>query len=386
MRVAIIGGGVVGLSLTWRLAEAAHSVDLFDDDPGFGASYAAAGMLAPAGEAWFGEDALVRIGAESVRMWPAFAADLGRAAGMDVWLRRDGALLLGMDEADATDLDRVQGLLETHGLACDRLTRRDARRLEPALSTSLRRSLLVRDDLSVHNRRVIEALRRAGVRAGARLHPERADVVTDDRGATGVRTRDTGSLHGADAVVVAAGHALRDVVGVPEPVRSAVRPVKGQILRLRTPQPLLTHTVRARLRGDLVYAVPRADGEIVLGATSEEQGDVRVTVDGVFEVLRRGVAVVPGLRECELTETMARVRPGTADNGPLIGDTGVPNLLVAGGHHRGGVLMAPVTAAAVVALLEDQVLPESVRPFTPERLTAPSARSLASSRTEGGST
>jgi len=168
---------------------------------------------------------------------------------------------------------------------------------------------------------------------------------------------------------VAAGSALPHVAGLPEPVRAAVRAVKGQILRLRSSAPLLTHTVRARVRGDAVYAVPRADGEIVLGATSEEQDDVAVTAEGVYELLRRGIAVVPGLRECELVETIARARPGTPDNGPLIGRTQVPNLLVAGGHYRGGVLMAPVTAEAVRALLDGHDPPASVLPFCPHRFT-----------------
>ncbi len=370
MRVAILGGGVVGLSVAWRLAADGHAVAVFDDAPGAGASYAAAGMLAPAGEAWFNEDALVRIGAESLRMWPEFAAELSRVADHDVWLRQEGSLLVGTDEADAADLDRVHGLLERHDLAAERLTRREARGLEPALATSLRRSVLVPGDRSVHNRRVVEALQRACERAGVDVRPERADVVVDEAGAaTGVRGRMSGAVHEAHTTVVAAGAALSEVEGVPAPLRRAVRPVKGEILRLHTSQVLLRHTVRARVRGDTVYAVPRADGEIVLGATSDERDDLRVTADGVYEVLRRGIAVVPGLRECELVEATARARPGTGDNGPLIGETGVSNLLLAAGHYRGGVLMAPITALALTSLLRGDAVPESVAPFTPQRLT-----------------
>ncbi|HWL96836.1 MAG TPA: glycine oxidase ThiO [Nocardioidaceae bacterium] len=372
MRAAIVGGGVIGLSVAWRLADDGHAVEVFDDAPGTGASYAAAGMLAPAGEAWFNEDALVRIGAQSLQMWPEFAAELSRVADHDVWLRREGSLLVGTDEADAADLDRVHGLLEQHGLTAERLTRREARRLEPALTTSLRRTVLVPGDRSVHNRRVIEALLRACERAGVGVRPERADVVVDEQGAaTGVRGRQSGAVHEADVTVVAAGSALSGVEGVPALLRSAVRPVKGEILRLHSSQTLLQHTVRARVRGDTVYAVPRPDGGIVLGATSDERDDLRVTADGVYEVLRRGIAVVPGLRECELVEATARARPGTADNGPLVGETGVPNLLLAAGHYRGGVLMAPVTALAVTSLLRGDAVPDTVAPFTPLRLTDP---------------
>jgi glycine oxidase len=375
MRVAVIGAGVVGLAVAWRLSREGDRVEVFDDRPGAGASHAAAGMLAPAGEAWFGEDALLALGAESAGMWPGFAETLGRESDHDVWLRREPALMVGTDEADRADLDRVHRLLRSHDLAVDPLTRREARRLEPALTTSLRRALLVRGDLSVHNRRVVDALRRACDRAGAPLRPERADVVTDHGGAAiGVRARGSGNVHRADVVVVAAGHGTSAVGGVPESLRSAVRPVKGEILRLRGHEPLLTRTVRARVRGDAVYAVPRADGEIVLGATSEEQGDLRVTADGVFELLRRGISVVPGIRDCELVEATAGARPGTADNGPLIGHTGLPNLLAATGHYRGGVLMAPVTAEAIAALLHGRPVHDTVRPFAPTRFATPSPR------------
>jgi glycine oxidase len=369
MRVAVIGGGVVGLTLAWRLAADGHRVDLYDDRPGSGASHAAAGMLSPAGEAWFGEDALLRLGAESLRMWPAFAEELSRAGTLDVWLRRTGTLLVGCDDADAADLDRTRGLLRRHGLAAEPLTRREARAREPALSSAVRRGLLV-DDLSVHNRRVVEALRRACARSGVRLHRQRADVVVAVGAAVGVRGRGPGRLtRAADAVVVAAGTGLREVRGVPERIRAAVRPVKGQILRLHGDPPPITRTVRALVRGDPVYAVPRADGEVVLGATSEDREDGRrVSADGVFEMLRRGIAVLPALRECALTETTARARPGTADNGPLVGHTGVDDLFVAAGHYRGGVLTAPVTAQAVADLLHGRPVPEPVRAFTPDRL------------------
>jgi glycine oxidase len=169
MRVAVIGAGVVGLAVAWRLARAGDGVEVYDDRPGSGASYAAAGMLAPAGEAWFGEDALVTLGAESARAWPGFAERLTRETHHDVWLRHEPTLMVGADEADRTDLDRVHRLLRSHGLTAEPLTRREARRLEPALTASLRRVLLVPGDLSVHNRRVVQALLRACDSAGVSL-------------------------------------------------------------------------------------------------------------------------------------------------------------------------------------------------------------------------
>ena len=373
MRIAVVGAGVVGLSVAWRLAVAGHDVELHDDAPGQGASHAAAGMLAPAGEAWFGEEELIRLGLAGLRQWPEFAARLGEAAGLDVGLRTEGSLLVGVDDADAATLDQVRELLSRHGVDTEQLTRREPRRHESGLAPGLRRVVLTTADRSVDNRLVVQALQRAAAAAGVVLRGERVDV--DGRG---VRTRDGDAVQ-ADAVVVAAGADLRAVRGLPEQVAGAVRPVKGQILRLRTESELVTHTVRGLVRGDAVYIVPRADGELVVGATSEELGrDVRVTGDGVYELLRRGIALVPGLRECEFVEAIARSRPGTPDNLPLIGpvDDGV---FVAGGHYRAGFLLAPTTAEAILAYVEGRPPPEEIAGCDPARFglapvqTAPGA-------------
>jgi glycine oxidase len=362
MRIAVLGGGVIGLSVAWRLADAGHRVELYDDAPGQGASHAGAGMLAPAGETWFGEEELTRLGLAGLRQWPDFAARLEDASDVDVGLRREGSLLVGVDDADAATLDQTHELLSRHGIEAERLTQRELHRTEPATTPGLRRGILLRGDLSVHNRRVVRALLAAADRAGVIVHRSRADL-TDG----GVRARATDDRAAADVVVVAAGAELAGVAGLPAAVASAVRPVKGQILRLRADPGLIVHTVRGLVRGDPVYVVPRADGELVVGATSEEQGsDVRVTADGVFELLRRGIALVPGLREAELVEAIARGRPGTPDNLPLIGPV-ADGVVVAAGHYRAGFLLAPMTAEAVVDHIEGRPAPDAVAVCAPDR-------------------
>ncbi|MFH0252156.1 FAD-dependent oxidoreductase, partial [Streptomyces chitinivorans] len=193
--------------------------------------------------------------------------------------------------------------------------------------------------------------------------------LSGDR-AAGARLAD-GTAVGADLVVLAAGSDSGRLAGVPEEVLPPVRPVKGQILRLRIPgayAPFLSRTVRALVRGGHVYLVPRADGELVLGATSEEQGwDTTVTAGGVYELLRDAHELVPGITELPLVETRAGLRPGSPDNAPLLGPTALPGLHLATGHHRNGVLLAPVTGDALAQVLTTGELPEEARPFTPRR-------------------
>lgn len=373
--VAVIGGGVIGLSAAWELAVSGCSVDLFDDQLGLGASYAAAGMLAPVSEAAYDEDDLLAAGLESARAWPDFAARLARASGVDVGYRPTGSLLVGHDQDDARQLQRHAALLARHGLAAEPLTSRQTRALEPALSPRTTSGLHVPGDHSVDNRSLLRALVQAASRRGVRLHPHRAAVECQpdqpgDRRATGVRA-DDGSRHRADVVLVAAGFGSASVAGLPAHVLPPVRPVKGQILRLAGGAGLLTRTVRALVAGVPVYLVPRASGEIVVGATSEDVGcDARVTAGATLELLRAAVAVVPDIAELEVTESMARFRPASPDNAPLVGTCGVERLLVATGHYRGGVLLAPVTARAVVDLVHQRPLSSSMRALTPQRFAS----------------
>jgi len=249
----------------------------------------------------------------------------------------------------------------------------------------VRGGFLFGSDWSVDNRRYLTALRQAMHAAGARAVSGRVCEVRVHNGkVTGVRltagaggdARTGGAVHyGASidcaAVVVAAGTASAAIAGVPGPLRGAVRPVKGQLLRLRHPDgmpPVLGRTVRALVRGCDVYLVPRAGGEVVVGATSEERGpDRTVTAGAVHDLLRDALAVLPVLSELILAETCAGLRPGTSDNGPIVGATDVTGLLMATGHYRNGILLSPLTADAVAALLTGQRPTPEWEPFAPGR-------------------
>ena len=361
--VVVAGGGLAGLSVAWRAARRGLSVTVVDPDPGAGASRAAAGMLAPVTEASYGEEALLGLARASLERWPAFAAELADASGLDVPLRTAGTLLVGFDDDDLRAVTHLAGYLAELDLPAQRLGPSACRRRESALSTRVRGGVLVEGDHSVDPRAVHAALVAACARAGVRTVTERVTALRVEHGrATGLLTSD--GAHGGGQVVLALGAWSGRLPGVP---RLPVRPVKGQVLRLRG-APLLHGTVRALVRGRAVYLVPYAEGGLVVGATVEEQGfDDRVTAGAVLDLLTDAEEVVPGVRELELVEALARFRPGTPDNAPLLGASPLPGLVLATGHHRNGVLLAPVTGDAVAELLAGGSLPEVAQPFTSSR-------------------
>lgn len=356
MRVAVVGAGIVGLACAEELVRGGHDVRCFDPDPAGGATRAAAGMLAPAGEAWHGELALLRLGVESACRWPDYAARLAAEAGTDVDLRTTGSLLVGQDHDDLLQVRRTLDLLDREGLPCRPLDRREARAAEPRLSRVAGGALLP-DDHNVNPRRVAEALLRL---LGDRVVRQRAELAEG-----GVRCPD-GSTFSCDTVVLATGAAAR--TGVP-----FVRPVRGETIRLRCADPP-ERVVRARVHGEAVYVVPRAGGEVVVGATEEEHdADPVATVGAVVRLLRAARTLLPGLDDAAFLEVTARHRPGTPDNGPLLGPLptrdGLPRQVAALGHYRGGVLLAPLTAQVVRAHVEGRDVPDVARPFLPSRFT-----------------
>jgi glycine oxidase len=371
--VVIAGGGVIGTAIAWRAARAGLRTVLVDPQCGDAASLVAAGMLAPVSEALFGEGDLLRVNLLAVQRFGPFAAELEEAAGGPVGLRREGTLAVAYDPGDYAALMRLTAFRRSAGLAAEELDSRDCRQLEPFLTPDVHGGVLFAGDWSVDSRRYAAALRAAAQAAGVRLVPGRVSEVLSSGGqACGVRLADGGSIV-AGQVVLAAGWGSGAVAGLPAALRTVVRPVKGQLLRLRHPDgmpPVLSHTIRATVRGAEVYLVPRADGEVVVGATQEERGpDRTVTAGAVHDLLRDAMSVLPVTSELILAETCTGLRPGTPDNGPVVGGCEVGGLWLATGHYRNGILMSPVTADAIVACLTGQP-PEAVwEPFAPARFS-----------------
>ncbi|MEO6501084.1 MAG: glycine oxidase ThiO [Jatrophihabitantaceae bacterium] len=366
----LVGGGAIGLAVAYRLAERGLAVRVVDASSGRNASWAAAGMLAPVSEAAFGEEELTRLNLAAVPAFGRLAAELRDRTGQSVGLRTEGTLAVAFNADDRAALNRLTDFRNGLGLSSERLSGAAVRTLEPYLAAGVRGGVLSADDLSVDNRRYLSVLRGAAEAAGVRfVSDEVSSLLWDSAGGSrvsGVRTA-TGAELRADVVVLCAGAATGALLRVP------VQPVKGQILRLAVPHrlraagPVLTRTVRGIVRGSEIYLVPRSDGEVVVGATSEQQGhDTGVTAGGVYELLRNAYELLPISSEFSFVEARAGSRPGTPDNGPILGRVS-DGLVLATGHYRNGILLSALTADAVAALVDGEPVAPVWRPFGPDR-------------------
>ncbi|MGH2853821.1 MAG: glycine oxidase ThiO [Solirubrobacteraceae bacterium] len=355
--VAVVGGGAIGLAVAWRARQRGLSVAVLERGVVGGecASGVAAGMLAPVSEVEFGDAGrrVLELGLRSARMWPGFAAELEEATGVEVGLRHTGTLVVARDEDEARELERQLAFRESLGLRPTRLRASAARELEPALAPTVRLALHAPEDDSVDPRLVLAALRRACELGGVQVRERTpvAEVHLDGAGGQvdGVALAD-GELVPAGQIVLAAGAWTAEIAGLPPDARVPVRPVKGQILRLRDPDgPGLLGRV-VRFEGG--YLVPRGDGRYVLGATVEERGfEAQPTAGGVYELLRDARELVPGVLELQIEELSVGFRPSTPDSVPAIGPGAIEGLTWATGHHRNGILLTPLTAELVAEAL-----------------------------------
>jgi glycine oxidase len=376
VETVVVGAGAIGLGIAWRLARRGRDVLVLDrGEPGGGASFHAAGMLAPITEATFGEDALLRLNLASAAAYPAFLRELAAATGRSLASSAPGTLFVALDRDQLEALERLCEFQRGLGLAVEWLGGSRCRELEPALHPAVRAGIRA-VEREVDPRALTAALGCAVAAAGGRVRggAEVAGLLrSGDRVAGVVLT--TGEEIAAPSVVLAAGCWSGGIAGVPKEVANAVRPVKGQILRLR-PRLGDALPIRHLVRTEDVYLVPRSSpargDEIVVGATVEEQGfDTSLTAAGVYELLRAAIEVVPGIREMELAEASAGLRPGSRDNAPLLGSLlgpgGTAGLVVATGHHRNGILLTPVTADAIASVVCEGRAPEAIAAFTPDR-------------------
>lgn len=350
-----VGGGAIGLSCAWRAAQRGARVTVLERaEPPAGATNVAAGMLAPVGELTFGEPQLLELTLESARLYPDFIAELEAAAGEATGYARQGALHLALDGDEAAQLRRVHDLQCSLGLEAEWLAPRRCRELEPGLTPSFYGGVLAPGEASVDPRALARALRAALAAAGVevRTGAEVVDGLWEGEHLAGVRTAAGEELR-ANAVVLATGAWSGRTEWLPEHARPPVRPVKGEVLELRNRDG--SPPCGRILASERVYLVPRPDGRLIVGATSEEQGfDTTVTAGGVHELLREAYRLLPDVAEMELVGTIAGLRPGTPDNLPIVGPGALPGLILATGHYRNGILLAPLTADRIADLLADK--------------------------------
>jgi glycine oxidase len=364
----IIGGGVIGLAIGWKLRLGGEPVTLLErDETGRQASWAAAGMLGPTSEVHFQEDRNLQLGRESLDLYPDFARELEAFTGLEVGYRSEGSLSISLHADDTAELRHLFEYQQELHLPVRWLSGSEVQRMEPALSHNVVAGVFSPVDHSVDNRKLGQALRAAFIKAGGALHEHCPveEVRLREDGPPSVRAG--GREWRYEKLLLAAGSWSGLIPGLDGALRPWVRPVKGQILAIRATPDLLTHTVRT----PDVYIVPRADGRLIVGATVEEMGfNTDLTVGGVLELLRGAWRAIPGVFELPIHEIWCGFRPGSRDNQPILGETEIPGFFIATGHFRNGILNTPVTAKAMSELILTGTTPEVIAPFSPRRFSS----------------
>ena len=407
--VVVVGAGIIGLGIAWAVARSGRTVCVIDPQPASGATYAAAGMLAPVSELHYQEEQLLELMMASAALYPDFIESLGgaetRESGEASGYQRTRTIVVGADAADRQALSDLRMVQQSHGLAVTPLTTREVRMLEPLLSPQLSGAFQIDDDHQVDPRWLARELQRALTEwardrrwahevfvtqtVAGLLRSAAGDVVgVTLQGDDGMDGSDNPNSGGATAaptvtareVIIANGLQSAGLDGLPAGLRLPLRPVHGDILRLNVPahlRPLVTATVRGVVHGVPVYIVPRVDGSVVIGATAREDGSAAVSAGGVYQLLRDAQVLMPAVAELELVEVLARARPATPDNAPLLGRvadaaSGLPiaGLIIATGFFRHGVLLMPIAAQICIGLLDGESDPRWAA-FAPDRFSAP---------------
>jgi glycine oxidase len=382
LRIAIIGAGVIGLGIGWRLAQAGCEVDIFDCGvAGGGASWAAAGMLAAGAEAEPTEERLLALNRTSQVLWPAFAREIEAASGIAIGYRREGTLITALNRDDVERLRADYEFQKGLGIPLDWLSAAEAKRREPHLTAGTLAAVHAPEDHQVDNRCLVQALIAACRGVGARLHEKVKSLAVDSEAGRVVGLQLADRRHACDFVVLAAGAWSRLVQGLPIEALPPVRPIKGQMLALAMDPaaPLLRYVVWA----PRIYFVPRSHGRLVIGGTVEERGfDARLTAGGMLALLEAAWRAIPAIEELAIEETWVGFRPGSPDDAPILGPGAIDGLVIATGHHRNGILLAPITALTISDYLLTGSLAETIRPFGHKRFAGRTLETSNEDRSE----
>ena len=376
--IAIVGGGVIGLSCAFELARRGRSVTVLErEEPGFGASTVAAGMLTPSFEVELTPQSLVELQLDSLRRYPQFVRDIEAVGGQSCGYRDEGSLWVSRHRDDELELDHILRIQQERGLPARRLTGRKVRELEPHVSPRAVGGLLVESDHQIDSRKLVPALRAGCEEVGVDVRTK-TGVTAVDRTAgrlelTLERDGSTSALR-TDQVLLAAGVWLEDGLVTPLP-KIGMRPIKGQIVHLQGP-PMVRHVIR----NSDVYIVPRVGGRLLIGATEEEQGfDMNPTAGGTLDLLRFGFEVLPGIYDLDIAEIDVGLRPTFHDHMPVLGPTTTDSIFMASGHYRGGVLLAAATAHWMAEIMTTSHVPSEIEPFNFQRFVEEQTQQEAAS-------
>lgn len=357
--IVIAGGGIIGLATAWRLQRRGCRVTVLDAAPVSGASFAAAGMLAPVSEVVWDQPGLYPLMVASGEIYREMADAVAAESGMDVGYIDNGTLVCAGDAADRQTLTELMDLQHQMGMNVSAISVRQARQAEPAIGPGCVGAVEIPGDHQIDPRKFTAALLHLLGDAVVRVNA--AEVLYKGERAVGLRD-ENGADHFADEVVVAAGLDTGAIAGLPQELNLPLRPVYGDVIRMRVPerlQPLVTRTIRGVVQGRPVYIVPRADGTLVLGATSREDDLTGVSAEGVHQLLRDAYRLVPGILDCEITELTARARPGSPDDVPMIGCV-APGLTVSTGYFRHGILLSAIGSKLTADLVMGETLSEDM--------------------------
>lgn len=363
--VIIIGAGIIGCSLAYRLAKEGLTVRVIEKGrPGEEASGAAAGMLAPQSEAAHGlRGSFSELCLASHRLYPDFVAELEEETGITIGYRTPGSIFVASDYVEAAALAGLLERQQAAGQPAEELTAQQVRELEPELAETIEVGVYLPNDHYVDNRALVTALVAAAARRGVEFVTHTPVVGLEFDGPRVVGVRLPGQILTAGQTINAAGSwaGLIDQTGQ---LRLPVRPVRGQMVRLEWQPQRLHHLIHSTG----CYLVPWPDGRLLVGATVENVGfNKDVTAHGIRQLLNAAVKIVPSLESAPIREVWAGLRPDTEDNLPILGGGPIANLVVATGHFRNGILLAPITAKLITEWLTTGQSSLPLEPFSPSR-------------------
>jgi glycine oxidase len=366
MKIAVVGGGAIGLGIAGELASD-HEVTLFErGEFAREASHAAAGMLGPIMEVEYNEPEQLSLNQASHEIYPSFINELEDETGVDTGFRTEGTFMVASSPSEIEEMDRLFEYQKRIGLEVERISVEECRTIEPRISNYVSKAIYTKSDYQVDNRQLCEALLERCRLRGVELrdHEPVKEVRVEEDRVSEIISSD--NHYEPDLCVIAAGAWSGQVEGLPEPDQMPIRPVKGQALSVAlSDPPEIEHVVR----GPGTYCVPKADGRMVIGSTMEEEGyDKRTTAGGVLDLLHKAYEILPFIYENELLESWANVRPASRDSLPVIGPSEhTDNLLFATGHYRNGILLTPITIQLIADWIRDGEVPSMMEPFLPSR-------------------